>query len=151
MSEEEAHEEQEFPQEETPETEDGPVPDTTPAESTFPTAETEVEVQQQDTSSALWVSRHDDYALPAPQPDLQHQSPHSQFSGSVNTLAEFSPGRSAGQNHWNPNQITPPILQNVASDAASPIQLNRLSWPIQSLDEARLYHHYIVNLSGQVC
>ncbi|KIV82255.1 hypothetical protein PV11_04378 [Exophiala sideris] len=131
VSEDVAHEDLGFPQGEILKTEDRRGLDAPPTEPISPFAEAEVEVQQQDTSTVLWVSPHDHYAPPPLQANLQHQSPHSHYSGSVNTL------------------ITSPILQNVASAVSSPIQLGRLSWPIQNLNEARLYHHYIVNLSLQ--
>lgn len=70
----------------------------------------------------------------------QHASPHSQFSEKTHTSIILSPESSVSR-----------IYSHSPALASSPLSAFGPSWPCSNLHEARLMHHYIVHLSGQVC
>jgi hypothetical protein len=73
-------------------------------------------------------------------PGGQHASPHSQFSEKAHTSIVLSPESSISR-----------IYSHSPALVSSPLSAFGPSWPFSNLHEARLMHHYIVHLSGQVC
>ncbi len=84
---------------------------------------------------------------PTLQSHLHSHSPQSPFSTSV-LPPNLSPLQSV--TGVQSDHHSSPVLSNIAFHATSPIDRLNTSWPFLDQREARLMHHYIVELSSQV-